>query len=187
MTTIPTDTPHPDRRVPRVGLLLLAGALTAVALTGTACTSGSQNASSNSTTESASSQTTAPSETTQPSTTPSEAAPAAGELKITDKVVGKGATAKAGDTVTVDYTGWLMDGTKFDSSIDRKQPFTFPLGGGQVIPGWDKGVQGMKVGGTRILVIPPDLAYGDQGAGGVIPPGATLKFEVKLLKVESAK
>lgn len=104
-------------------------------------------------------------------------------LKVVDEVVGKGPAAKSGDRVTVDYTGWLTDGTKFDSSIDRNKPFTFTLGAGQVIAGWDQGVAGMKVGGTRRLTIPPDLAYGDQGAGGVIPPNATLVFEVKLLKI----
>ncbi len=98
--------------------------------------------------------------------------------------VGTGAEAKAGQTAVVHYTGWLMDGKKFDSSKDRGQPFSFVLGRGQVIKGWDEGVQGMKVGGTRDLVIPPDLAYGSRGAGGVIPPNATLKFEVDLLDVK---
>lgn len=106
------------------------------------------------------------------------------ELKIEDVVVGDGAEAKAGDTVTVHYTGWLTDGTKFDSSLDSGQPYQFPLGAGQVIPGWDEGVAGMKVGGTRMLTIPPDMAYGEQGAGGgVIPPNATLVFQVELLAV----
>lgn len=107
-----------------------------------------------------------------------------GGLKIKDLVVGQGAVAKTGDTVSVHYTGWLTDGTKFDSSLDRQQPFEFVLGQGQVIPGWDKGVVGMKVGGKRELIIPPEMGYGDQGAGGAIPPGATLKFNVQLLAVK---
>jgi len=106
------------------------------------------------------------------------------ELKVEDLVVGKGAVAKSGNTVTVHYTGWLTDGTKFDSSVDSGQPFEFPLGQGQVIQGWDQGVAGMKVGGKRKLTIPPSLGYGEQGAGGVIPPNATLVFEVELLAVK---
>ncbi len=105
-------------------------------------------------------------------------------LIINDVKVGTGAVAKAGETVTVQYTGWLMNGKKFDSSKDRNEPFTFQLGAGQVIQGWDEGVAGMKVGGTRMLVIPPSLGYGERGAGGVIPPNATLKFEVELLGVK---
>lgn len=105
-------------------------------------------------------------------------------LIINDVKVGTGPEAKAGQTVTVQYTGWLMDGTKFDSSKDRNQPFVFHLGAGEVIKGWDEGVQGMKVGGVRKLTIPPSLGYGAQGAGGVIPPNATLKFEVELLGVQ---
>jgi FKBP-type peptidyl-prolyl cis-trans isomerase len=108
----------------------------------------------------------------------------ANELKINDIVVGTGDEAIPGKTVVVNYTGTLMDGTKFDSSIDRGKPFDFPLGAGRVIKGWDEGVKGMKVGGKRELIIPPQLAYGEHGAGGgVIPPNATLKFEVELLKV----
>jgi FKBP-type peptidyl-prolyl cis-trans isomerase len=105
-------------------------------------------------------------------------------LKYEDLIVGNGAEAKTGSTVSVHYTGWLEDGTKFDSSLDRGQPFSFTLGARQVIPGWDEGVAGMKVGGKRKLVIPPDLAYGSQGASGVIPPNATLTFEVQLLSVQ---
>ena len=107
-------------------------------------------------------------------------------LEIEDVVVGSGATAKSGQKVTVEYTGWLddQDGKQFDSSRGRA-PFTFLLGKGQVIKGWDEGVQGMKVGGKRILTIPSTLGYGSRGAGNVIPPNATLCFEVELLKVES--
>ena len=94
---------------------------------------------------------------------------------------GEGALAESGQHVTVHYTGWLTSGEKFDSSKDRNDPFVFPLGGGRVIRGWDEGVQGMKIGGKRKLTIPPDLGYGAHGAGGVIPPNATLVFEVELL------
>jgi FKBP-type peptidyl-prolyl cis-trans isomerase FkpA len=104
-------------------------------------------------------------------------------LKYEDVKVGDGATATAGQTVSVHYTGWLVDGTKFDSSRDRNDPFRFPLGGGRVIRGWDEGVQGMQVGGTRKLTLPPHLGYGAAGAGGVIPPNATLVFEVELLEI----
>lgn len=106
------------------------------------------------------------------------------KLIIKDVKVGTGAEATPGKSVTVNYTGWLTDGTKFDSSKDSGQPFVFPLGAGQVIKGWDEGVAGMKVGGKRILVIPPDKGYGEQGAGGVIPPNATLVFTVELLDVQ---
>ncbi len=108
-------------------------------------------------------------------------------LQYEDTIVGEGATAEAGQRVNVHYTGWLYNnsekGNKFDSSKDRGQPFSFALGAGQVIGGWDEGVQGMKVGGTRNLVIPPNLGYGAAGAGGAIPPNATLLFEVELLGV----
>jgi FKBP-type peptidyl-prolyl cis-trans isomerase FkpA len=104
-------------------------------------------------------------------------------LQIEDTKVGTGDVAVAGKGVTVHYTGWLTDGTKFDSSKDRGTPFQFQLGGGQVIKGWDQGVAGMKVGGVRKLTIPPELGYGARGAGGVIPPNATLVFEVELLGV----
>jgi len=108
-------------------------------------------------------------------------------LKYKDEVVGTGPVAKAGQQVKVHYTGWLDNngkpGKKFDSSRDRNQPFEFGLGGGQVIRGWDEGVAGMKVGGKRILIIPAELGYGARGAGGVIPPNATLIFDVELLGV----
>jgi FKBP-type peptidyl-prolyl cis-trans isomerase len=111
------------------------------------------------------------------------AAPTNEKLGSTDVAVGKGAEAKAGDKVKVHYVGTLTDGKEFDSSKRRNQPFSFTLGQGQVIKGWDQGVAGMKVGGKRRLVIPPDLGYGSRGAGGVIPPDATLIFEVELVKV----
>ena len=104
-------------------------------------------------------------------------------LIIEDIVEGTGDTAAAGHTVSVHYTGWLTNGNKFDSSKDRNDPFEFALGARHVIAGWDEGVQGMKVGGTRKLTIPPNLGYGARGAGGVIPPNATLVFEVELLEI----
>jgi len=113
------------------------------------------------------------------------------ELQKIDVKQGTGAEATPGKNVAVHYTGWLYDaaapdhhGKKFDSSLDRGQPFTFPLGGGRVIRGWDEGVAGMKVGGKRTLVIPPEMGYGARGAGGVIPPNATLVFDVELLDVK---
>lgn len=109
-------------------------------------------------------------------------------LKIETVLEGDGALAEPGKEVSVHYTGWLMDGKKFDSSVDFFQPFHFVLGRGKVIPGWDEGVMGMKVGGKRKLIIPPHLAYGAKGAGGgVVPPDATLKFEVELLEVYAAE
>ncbi len=105
-------------------------------------------------------------------------------LQIKDLVVGTGEQARAGATVAVHYTGWLVDGTKFDSSVDRGTPFEFQLGQGRVIKGWDEGVATMRVGGKRELTIPPELAYGDRGAGALIKAGATLVFEVELLEVK---
>ena len=112
------------------------------------------------------------------------------EMQSEDTIMGTGEEAKAGQRVRVHYTGWLYDptapksrGKKFDSSKDRGQPFSFGLGGGEVIRGWDEGVQGMKVGGTRVLTIPPEMGYGARGAGGAIPPNATLMFDVELLGV----
>lgn len=108
-------------------------------------------------------------------------------LQIRDIEKGTGEEANVGETVVVHYTGWLMDGTKFDSSVDRGTPFSFTLGERRVIPGWEKGVEGMQVGGKRELIIPPDMAYGARGAGDVIPPDATLKFEIELLDVKAKK
>jgi peptidylprolyl isomerase len=104
-------------------------------------------------------------------------------LQYVDTKVGTGASPQTGQTAVVHYTGWLVDGKKFDSSKDRGQPFTFAVGRGQVIKGWDEGVATMKVGGVRKLIIPPELGYGARGAGGVIPPNATLTFEVELLEI----
>jgi FKBP-type peptidyl-prolyl cis-trans isomerase len=162
----------------------------------TACGSESTESSS---TESSSTASSSTESTTAPSSaSASDAAPSGGPtpvadtafttsqngLKIYDFTTGDGAEATEGDRVTVHYTGWLAsDSTKFDSSRDRGEPFQFNLGAGEVIQGWDQGVQGMSVGGTRQLVIPPDLGYGARGAGGAIPPNATLIFEVELLEV----
>ena len=127
--------------------------------------------------------------TTTPSTPAPETAPAAGEVKMPNGLVyaelkvGDGALAESGKRVSVHYTGWLTDGTKFDSSVDRNEPFTFELGSGAVIRGWDEGVKGMRVGGKRKLTIPSDLAYGPEGRG-TIPANATLIFDVELLDVK---
>ena len=122
--------------------------------------------------------------------TPGRTMTTASGLKIIDSTVGTGATPKAGQTCVMHYTGWLYDeaaaehkGKKFDSSVDRNEPFEFPIGQHQVIAGWDEGVASMKVGGKRTLIIPPQLGYGARGAGGVIPPNATLIFDVELLGV----
>ncbi len=114
---------------------------------------------------------------------PSNAMTTESGLRYVDLVVGKGQQAQAGDLAIVHYTGWLADGTKFDSSLDRREPFSFRLGAGEVIRGWDEGVSTMKVGGKRKLIIPPQLAYGARGAGRVIPPNATLTFDVELLEL----
>jgi len=109
-------------------------------------------------------------------------------LKYIDVKAGTGASPKTGQTCVMHYTGWLYDngkkGAKFDSSVDRGQPFEFPIGTGRVIKGWDEGVASMKVGGKRTLIIPPELGYGARGAGGVIPPNATLMFDVELLAIK---
>ncbi|MGB8338195.1 MAG: FKBP-type peptidyl-prolyl cis-trans isomerase [Burkholderiales bacterium] len=119
-----------------------------------------------------------------------ESSSAIADLVKKDTVVGKGKEAVSGKLVRVHYTGWLYEpgkpdnkGAKFDSSVDRGEPFVFPLGGGRVIKGWDEGVAGMKSGGKRTLIIPPQMGYGARGAGGVIPPNATLMFDVELLDV----
>ncbi len=127
-----------------------------------------------------------PAATTQPAApAPADAATEAPtSLQVTDVKVGTGVEATDGKKVTVNYTGTLTDGTKFDSTKDHGQPFSFVLGSGMVIAGWDQGVKGMKEGGARKLIIPPHLAYGNRSVGGVIPPNSTLVFEIELLKVE---
>jgi FKBP-type peptidyl-prolyl cis-trans isomerase len=126
---------------------------------------------------------TSKSSTSSPTKVSGQPKATASGLQYWDIVEGTGATAVAGSQVRVHYTGWLTSGEKFDSSVDRGQPFSFPLGAGQVIKGWDEGVAGMKVGGKRQLRIPPELGYGAPGSGGVIPPNATLIFDVELLDV----
>ena len=125
----------------------------------------------------------APAEAPAPAGSPQEVVLGNG-LKYVDVKVGDGPIAEAGMTAIVHYTGWLVDGTKFDSSLDRGQPFSFALGQGQVIPGWDQGVKGMRVGGKRKLTIPPELGYGERGAPPAIPPNATLVFDVELVGVK---
>jgi FKBP-type peptidyl-prolyl cis-trans isomerase len=171
----------------RLALIALACALGLAALMGTACTKAAPSASES--VPSTEAQSTAPSESTTPTeaaTQPAAVTPAPPEakLEIKDTKVGKGTAVKTGDTVTVHYTGWLMDGKKFDSSLDSGQPFSFTVGAGRVIEGWDTGLVGMKVGGTRVLVIPSQMGYGAQGSPPVIPADATLKFEIKLLSIQ---
>ena len=120
----------------------------------------------------------------QPAAVNAQTVKTASGLAYQDVMAGTGAVPVSGKQVKVHYTGWLENGTRFDSSVDRNDPFVFVIGAGQVIPGWDEGVSSMKVGGKRRLIVPSKLAYGEQGAGGVIPPNATLIFDVELLDVE---
>jgi FKBP-type peptidyl-prolyl cis-trans isomerase len=170
----------------RLGLIAITGLLALSALAGSACTqatpSTSQVAPSTEVQSTTPSEAAAPSETVAPPVAVAPTPPAA-KLKIKDTKAGKGTAVKTGDTVTVHYTGWLMDGTKFDSSLDSGQPFTFTVGAGRVIEGWDVGLVGMKVGGTRVLTIPSQMGYGAQGYAPKIPGDATLKFEIKLLSI----
>ena len=180
MKTSRSGGPNPhaafDAKLRRAAAVALLG-LMVVAATG--CSSSAQTTP----------QTTPPAQSQVATAAPAPSAPAAGtipdvtELKIKDLVVGKGAAAKVGSTASVNYTGWLTDGTQFDSSIG-KAPFEFVIGQGRVIEGWDKGVVGMKVGGKRELIIPAAMGYGAQGSPPVIPPNATLRFDIELLSVK---
>ena len=172
----------------RFALVALVAALAAVALTGTACSQNSTPSASQSTPPAETQSTAAvPTDTADASATATAPAPTPApapveKVKIKDLKLGKGAAAKAGDNVTVEYTGWLMDGTKFDSNVGST-PFPVTIGAGRVIEGWDQGLVGMKVGGTRVLTIPPSLGYGVQGYPPAIPGNATLKFQVKLISL----
>lgn len=169
-------------------MLALAGCRTGD--TGASATAGQAMETSGSTPEAAAGAESGGAQATSGDTAAAEQTPAGKEvvladgLRYTDEVIGDGPIAEKGSSVSVHYTGWLTDGTKFDSSRDRGTPFQFRLGAGQVIRGWDEGVEGMRVGGKRKLTIPPALGYGAAGAGGVIPPNATLVFEVELLGVQ---
>jgi FKBP-type peptidyl-prolyl cis-trans isomerase len=170
---------------------LLLAVLACIALAG--CKAGTTENSSTTTTSTMAGATTTPAATSEPADKAPVATSGAtegqertlpGGLKVTDIKVGSGPMAESGNTVAVHYTGWLMDGTKFDSSLDRGSPFSFKLGAGQVIRGWDQGVSGMKVGGKRKLTIPSTMGYGAQGYPPVIPPDATLQFDVELMDVK---
>ena len=160
-----------------LALLLLAGA--------TGCQSDDTTKTETATTETAATETevTDGGETTEGIAVDENEVTTESGLKYVDSVVGDGASPKEGDMVSVHYSGFLTDGTKFDSSVDRGQPFQFKIGVGQVIKGWDEGVMSMAIGGKRKLIIPPELGYGARGAGGVIPPNATLLFDVELLGI----
>lgn len=173
------------------GSLLSVGFLALFGLAGCGSPDGGSENTENAATSSAA---VAAAENTQPATENTE--PGGGpevvtELIITDVLAGDGATAEAGQNIVVHYTGWLYDpskpdnkGSKFDSSVDRGQPFVFSLGAGRVIQGWDQGFGGMQIGGKRVLIIPSEMGYGERGAGADIPPNATLLFEVELLSIQ---